>query len=506
MAIGTILTQFLNRTSLNTTPKKNLPMFNTSITTVGGNITTSTILTQRKKELMKWYKFKSGLVTGLANKVVKKINSKVYWEPVNGKDGRNKIIKSQDYYDRNNLRNMFYSLLIDCIVTGESYIVKRDMDKTSLKTQISSRLENKGLPDTPLIRDMYYKANFPDETDLSAMSLLQVPSTTMENIYDMYEIKGYIQRVAMHEKRYTPDEIIHIKLSSVDGMPEGFTSLNALLTQLELDYFMWLNMKGISMNSGQPDKLYSIEDVDVNSPAFKRIEMELQKYHGPVVNRHGSLLLNGKVTVTDLQQMDSMQFENMGIYIAGLLALQWDIPRSSIPFMSKDANTKEDTGGNSERDFDTSIEYAQDTFDDYINKQIFIPKFGTRMKRYKGYKHDQMVETQTQQMRLNNLTFINDELGRVDKVLKPEYIVRYVNGINEEIGEEDLEKKPDEPVMIEGQMRQGLETNDNIEDNSDKKNVRAKKKQEQDNIAKKKGSKPTGMGKENFNQYPFTLN
>ena len=507
MAIGTLYTNFLNRASITSTPRKNLPMFNTSITTIGGSIATSTVLTRRKKELMQWYKYKSGLLQGLVNKVVRKINSKVYWEPIDGKSGRNKIKKCQEYYERNNMRRLFYSLLVDCLVTGEGYVQKRDADKTKIKTMIDMGLENKGLPKNELTRDMYYKANFPDESDLSAMSLLQVPSSTMENIYDMYEIQGYTQRVAMREKAYTTEEILHIKLFDVDGMPEGFTSLYSLLTQLELDYFMWLNMKAIAENSGQPDKLYGVEDIDINSPAFKRIEDELQKYHGPTVNRHGSLLLNGKITVTDLQQLDSMQFQDLGIYIAGLFALQLDIPRSSIPFMSKEANTKEDTGGNSERDFYQTIEYIQDTWNDYWNKQLWIPKFGTRINNYKSYKHDQLVETQTQQMRLNNLTFVNDELSRVDKVLTPEYIVRYVNGVNEEIGEEDLEKKPEEEVVMEGegQTRQNLISNDDAKDNSDKKNVRDKKKQEQQNV-QNNTSKSTGMGKENYGKYPYTLN
>lgn len=515
MVFGNILTQFVFGRDTPIDKRKNLPMFNTAITTLNGSsIATSTLLTQRKKQLMKWYLWKSGLLTGIVNKVVKKINEKVYFEPIDKRNGRNRIKQSMDFYEKNRFRKMLGTLLVDILVTGETYILKRGIGKGVVNKIISKELVSKGFPDNTFTRELMFKANFPDETDLTMRDIVPIASSTMENRYDQYEIREYLQRVAMNTITYSTDQIIHLKPFEVDGIPNGFTPLNTLITQLELDWFMWQNMTGVAKNGGQPDKLYSAEDVDVNSPAFQRIEQELVRYHGPAINRHGSLLLAGKVTVQELQQLDSMQFENMGIYIAGLVALQWDVPRSSIPFMSKEANTKEDTGGNSERDFYGSIEYTQDLLTETLNQQIWIPKFGTRMKFNKSYKHDQVIETQTQQQRLNNLTFINNEFGRVDKVLKPDYIIRYINGINEEIDEDDLQKKPEELLPIEGdnsQMRQGLKSNKDLGENSDKKNVVAKKKKEQDNIQDNKG-KPTGLGKEevnppkpNFGEYPYNM-
>jgi hypothetical protein len=117
------------------------------------------------------------------------------------------------------------------------------------------------------------------------------------------------------------------------------------------------------------------------------------------------------------------------------------------------------------------------------------------MKFKRAYLQDEMRETQNQQMRLNNLSFINTELAKVKKVLTTEYMVRYINGINEEIGDEDLEDVKESVIDGGSLLRQNMLSDSEANDNSDKQNVSKAKRQEQLDSASKKG-KPTGYGKE----------
>ena len=103
----------------------------------------------------------------------------------------------------------------------------------------------------------------------------------------------------------------------------------------------------IHKNGGAPDKIFNLKNLSVSSPAYKRIEDQIAKYR-LAENKHGNMLFTGDLAVVDLQQMDEMQFKDLGLYITGLIAMQWGIPRSSIPFIIGGTNTKDDTGGNAE--------------------------------------------------------------------------------------------------------------------------------------------------------------
>jgi len=492
MAIGSIFTHFLNRNK--TTEKVNIPQLNVGMTPLDSRaIISSSIMNNGKKSLMEWYKYKSGLLTGFINNIADDINEQVFFEPTDKKDGRNRIKKANQFYSDNLLRDMFLSQIIDVLVTGEGYGYISNVDANIVKKEASVYLESKGLPNTESMRNLLVKANFPDEVDLLARKLRYVASSTMFNVYDRYAIRDYIQKVGVNESKFKLNEIIHIKFYGVDGLPDGFTPLTSLLPQLELEYFMWQNMVAISKNSGHPDRIYNFKNLDMNSPTYKRMEEMLKSYLN-YRSRHGSMLMGGELDVIDLNQIDAMQFAQLGFYVTGIMAHQWRYPKSDIPFISKDTNTSEDTGGNSEKKYYGKIESFQDRFCAIYNQQFWLPYFGVEMRFRKAYKMDEIRETQAKQMSLNNLTFIQNELGRVGKTLTPEYVTRYINGTIEPIEDDDLTETPD-PMEDNSSMRQGLQSDNTMTDNSKKSNTRAKKKDEQLANNTSKGTS-TGLGKE----------
>lgn len=498
MAFGTVISQFFNQNNLrNLGTTKGQPYINSTIATLNNPVSTTYLDTSRKQTYMYFFEKENGVLTALINMIASDMAGEVYFEPIgNQVSGRNKIQKARKFYDLNQMRMLDHSENVDLLVTGESYTYLNKLPNEVIVKEIKKALKRKSMPVNDLTISMFYKANIPDEDSLSLRNLRYIPSSTMQNIYNEIEIKNYVQRVASNYREFSKEEIIHSKLYDVNGRPYGFTPVSSMIVQLQLDSFMWGNMHSLAKNGGQGDRIYSVEDIDINSVAFKRIEKELQKYHA-LQNRHGSLLLNGKINVQDLQQLDSMQFKELGFYIASLLAMQWRIPKSRLTYIVGGTNTKEDTGGNSEKSYYDNISFLQDLRTEIKNQQLWIPHFGVKMKYKKSYLQDDLRETQTQQMRLDNLSKIESELRLAGKQLTPEYKIRYINRISEDIGPEDIETLKTEDLSINGTSsnRDKQLDNNTLNDNSDQANVRAKKKLEQETVNTMRGQ-PTGLGKE----------
>jgi len=507
MAIGTILTQFGNRnTNMPSFTSRHAPMINSLILPHMGSGLAKNTLVSKKKRLMKWYLTYSTELTALVNMVAGDICEASYYEPVNEKDsGRNKILKAEAFAEDINIRQVDVSSVIDILATGEAYGWIGKIDMAKVNALVSKRMKERELPVE--FKEMYFKANFSDEDTVKSYNY--IASSTVENIFNEHEITGFIQKVGQENKPFTRAEVIHYQFLNVDGRPEGFTPIDTLVTQLEFLRFIWANMHSIAKNGGQMDKIYSVEDIDINSPAFKRIEQEFKKYH-KMENRHGSILVNGKFNIHDLQALDTMQFKDAGLYITGLIGTHWRIPKSRIGFIVGDANTKDDTGGNAEKAYSQNIEMLQDLYLNLQNKYLWIPYFGVRRKFKKAYKHDELVEVQTKQQRLNNLTFQSNELAKNGKRMKWEYKIRFMNGVNEPLSAEDLEDIPKEEMFPEdnGMFRQNMSSNDDLKKSDSDKNKGAMKRNEKLSSQRNTGS-PSGFGKEDdkpkFDKYPYVL-
>lgn len=505
MAIGSVLTLFNTGTQVLRRTGDKAPSFNSLIFPLDKFDRTRQTLTSPKKIYIKEYMNNVPELTALINMVAGDMSQKSFFEPVNVKDsGRNRVQRANKFAADVDMRKQDFSTMVDVLVTGEGYAWIGQLVKKQVENLTKESLKRRGLPTTKEMVALSMKANFPDEDLVRPTRYRQVASSTMENLYDETKIVGYKQLVGSLEKLYDPEEIIRYVFYDIDSRVEGFTSVRTMLTQLQLIWFMWKNNQSLAKNGGQPDRLYSVEDIDINHSAFKRIEKELQKYHN-VENRHGSLLLNGKVTVNDLAQLDTMQFSEMGLYITGLIAMQWRIPRSRIPYISKEANTKDDTGGNSEKSYWQNISFLQDLYLDTQNKQLWEPYFGVRRRFDKGYKHDDLIEAQTKQTNLNNLVLQSNEIGKQGYRFKKNYILRYINGGDQTLFEDDIEKIPkDEQMMMmggnpQGFMQQGM-NRDQLETGKDKQNIKDAKRTEQDRLSAVRG-KPTGFGKEHSLKY-----
>ena len=477
--------------------QQHLPMLNSISNSLSGYLQ-SVNQVRKKKTFMRWYKLIPEL-TALVNKVARDIIHRYHFEPLDPREtSRNKILKVNKFSQEIELRSIMFSQVVDMLAVGEGYgwlgkisesqakealkeILKREIFLNKIeKKEISEKLLH-GFTDTNAI----------DEDILAPRKYRYMASTTMENIHGPYDMINYRQIVGMEEEFFSPKEIIRYTLMEVDGKVEGFTPVESIMVQLELLRQMWQNMASLHKNGGAPDKVFALENIHPGSASYERVKEQLQKYK-LVENKHGNMLFTGKLTVHDLQQLDEMQFKDMGLYITGLMAMQWQIPRSSIPYIIGGTNTKDDTGGNSEKGYWRNIEFAQMVFEESMNTQLWIPYFGVKLV-FDNTFVQQDVQVQTaRQLRLNNILLENQLLGIGMKQLA-------VSTIQRELGrtDDEIEEKKEDPLLMgepQSTMNQQLSKNE-VNDSSDKANIRKRKKREQQNLADR-GQKPNGVSKE----------
>ena len=113
------------------------------------------------------------------------------------------------------------------------YSVLESKEKSLLKEQIlrEVKLED-GLTDLSHMDEDLYKPR----------QYRNVASSTVEIAYDKSDIKSYTQIVGEEKIEYSPEEIIRLTTSQIDGKVNGFSSLESVIVQLELLRQMWQNM------------------------------------------------------------------------------------------------------------------------------------------------------------------------------------------------------------------------------------------------------------------------
>jgi len=487
-------------------PNKHLPMINSLAASY------STYLTEfgqvrKKKQLMAWIKAIPEL-TALINKISKDIVYKYHFEPVKpGESGRNKVLKANRFAAEVKLKKLMRSQMFDNIGLGESFGWMGKISEKAIKEAIKKRLDNEFISRVEKkeiekkIDEGIRNTTGIDEDLLAPRKYRYVASSSMEIVYNQYDIDFYKQWVGVWSQEFKPEEIIHFTQIDVDGKVNGFTPVESIIVQLELLRQMWQNLLSIHKNGGAPDRAFILEDTKVNTDSYKRIEDQLMKYK-LVENRHGNLLFTGKLKIEDLTQFDKMQFMDSGLYITGVMAMQWEVPRSSIPFIVGEANTKEDVGGNAERGYWRNIEFMQDDFAETMNSQLWIPHFGVKIVFDNSYvQQDIQVET-AKQLRLGNVQTIENLAHAKEKQIKFEKFVDMV-GLNEEHFEEY--EAPMMEVGAGSTMNNQLSRSE-VNDSDAKKNESAKKKAEQESSIASRGSEPSGVGKEKksrFKTYPY---
>lgn len=493
--------------------QRHLPMIN-SVTSSASGFMYEVNQMRRKKKLMSWFKSIPELVA-FVTKIARDVTSKYHFEPVNKtQSGRNKVMKANKFAMQNKIKKIMFQQLVDLLVTGDGYGWMGKLLDTQVKDNIRKAYAKCVPIELKAYEDIYVEKLFKDlkheeykaTTDLGSINDIDedlliprkyryVPSSTVENIHDEYDFKHYNHLVGGRQVIFQPDEMIRFTLMDVDGKPNGFTNVESMIVQLELLRFMWLNMLSIGQNGGMPDKMIIVKDLDANNPSFKRMEETLQKYK-LVENKHGNMLFTGDIKIEDIRSIEDMQFKDLGLYVTGVLAMQWGISKEDIPFIVGGANTKGESGGGPSDKYYDVIDNFQDTFSIDQNTQMWIPYFGVKIV-FDNPNIQRNIRIQTARMnQLSNLTTENELWLKAGKQLTDSTLMH-------ELGrdESDLEKaSPEQMMQQNGGAPAGAIGTQNQPSNNLKspkaQNQSDKKRLEQSQVIVNRGSKPTGVGKE----------
>jgi hypothetical protein len=478
---------------------RRMPMIN-EITNTLTNYLSARGQIAKKKILMNWYK-RIPELTALTNKVARDVVYKWHFESLDPtKVNKNKIMRANRFAQEIELNTLFHTQMVDMLVTGEGFgwkgklsdkQVKEVINKVLKKEIFLEKKEKKEILDSIMREaknfDGFSSRNFNDEDILRPRKYRNVPSTTIEIVFNQFDVLHYNHIVGIQNPiKFKPEEIIRYTLMEVDGKINGFTAVEAVLVQLELLRQMWQNQLSLHKNGGHPDKLFILENVRTNTNDYKRIEEQLLKYK-LVENKHGNMLFTGKVNVEDLNQLDNMQFKDLGLYITGLVAMQWGIPKSSIPYIVEGQAKTEDKGGDSERNYWRNIDFAQTRYAETMNTQLWIPHFGVKIVFDSPFPQDDVTRQTARNMLLNNVLLENQLLATDEKQLASHVIMKKLGYVDTDLTKKKMELDPT------NSLNQQLPKGSTSEAET---NRRAGKRNEQVARAQSQGTAPSGVGKE----------
>lgn len=458
----------------------------------------------KKQNLMRLYKSIPEL-TAIVNKVAIDIIKKWHFEKVNPKEtGRNKILRANHFAAKVKYRNVLFTQIIDKLITGEAFGWMKFIEELAMKEAIAKVVNKRWMPYNEkkymyerLVREIKATEGLADisgidEHLLTPRILRAMASSTIEIQHDNYDIIRYREVVGSREEFYSPKEVIHFPLMTIDGKITGFTPVESILIQVELLRMMWVNMLMLNKNGGVPDFAFILKDLKVNSPEYKRIEQQLDKFK-IIENKHGNMLFTGDLKIEALQQLEKMQFMDVGLYSTSILAMQWEVPRSNLPLVMKDANTKDDSGGTSEGGYWERIDFMQRDFADEYNSQLWIPHFGVKLCFDNAYFQRDVREQTFFQMKFDNVKSMDETLKTTKLRMKKEKKLSLLD-----LDEEDVEEIPQEELDMEMAGANGMGNQldkQSVEKGGANENTRQKKKTEQQNLMSKRGT-PSGIGKE----------
>ena len=168
-------------------------------------------------------------------------------------------------------------------------------------------------------------------------------------------------------------------------------------------------------------------------------------------------------------------------------------PKIIYSFILGGTNTKEDTGGNSEKNYWRVIQFLQKRFANTMNTQLWIPYFGVRIVFDDPFAMDDIQKETALMNKLNNLKLIDDIVRSKGKEIKVEEFTKLINMDSEQFTDYE---NPMDSMDINSTLDKQPSKND-VEDTDAKKGLRNRKKLEQENL-KKQGSPngTSGVGKE----------
>jgi hypothetical protein len=284
-----------------------------------------------------------------------------------------------------------------------------------------------------------------------------LPSSTVNIRHDGYDIIDYVQNIGGLTEVFSPEDIVHIPLYSIDGKVDGFTPVESLVYEL---IFLWTikeNMLAFFRNGNWAGKIFTLPEEIANSENHKWLINELSN-KGVLENRHGHIVLTGKVDVEDWERkMEDLQYENLLLYVKSNIAYALGVPLNRVAdFLGKTGGS--DAGGVADSGYKSIIEADQLVLEMFINPQLCNP-LGFSVKFKKQYKIDEVKESQAITQRLSGIPTTQTALQNNGLKLKKEKLLQLISGCDFKLTDEDVEEMTPEEKMGGLQKTAGLNQN-----------------------------------------------
>jgi hypothetical protein len=366
-----------------------------------------------------------------------------------GREGR---IKAERYWRGNRVKETLKAILMDQFITGDGYGWKamaspEERVRAVKEVMRSYALKMKDLEFTKLflksIQDEDLKK--PKDFDYIASSTVQINSTNVD-------ILGYTQVSNGETVEFTPEEVIHFRLNTIDGNVQGFSPVESLIKELSLLYFVKGNMLAYMQNGGKPDLLFTMENSQPGSDSFNNFQGQLNDFK-QLENSHGGLLGTGKVNVDDLSfgKQRDLEYQNLALWVMSGMLFAFGIPVTRVPFLIGKAATGGDSGGMAEAGYQSMISEKQDEVEDLMNFQLF-EQLGWHMHLPRHYKQDEVREAQTFSMNADTVSKLQNIYMSHNKRVKTQKINEILD-----IAHDDLEEIPEgERMQFPSTMGQNL--------------------------------------------------
>lgn len=392
------------------------PLLNAPFYGAQNNRRQATMSSSRKQLFWQWFKSRPELNSPVFIRVNDTITEVEFVKPDGTPLGRNKLLEAERWYEDNMIDERLKSIWADAIMTGSGFGYKGRLSQSQLKEHLSSFFGGLNI-DVKELEDYALKAL---DEDLRKPRIFDyVASSTMEIEHDQTEVLGYVQTVNTNKVNYTTDEIVHFTFSRINGEVDGYTPIASLGPEMDLLWFIKENMRAYMRNQGLPRKVFSFPDEQAASRNHQYLIEQLETY-GAVENRHGNLVLTGKVDVLDLEEkLRDMEYETLALLITSNIAYALHMPVSRIPYLIGKAQSAGDAGGLADSGYWSLIESDRRKIESLMYSQVTAP-MGFRMRFKRKTTVENLREVQSWSMKADAVTKIDAVLAKFGKRLSDE--------------------------------------------------------------------------------------
>lgn len=260
--------------------------------------------------------------------------------------GRNTRLKAQRFWRGNRVKETLKAILFDLFITGDGYGWKARASEAEKAKAVKEAMRSFSFKLKSTQYNQIFLKAMQDEDLKSPKRFDYIASSTVKIDSDLTDVLGYIQVSNGATVKFTPKEVLHFRLNTIDGNIQGFSPFQALIKELVLMYFVKNNMLAYLENGGKPDVLFTLENAQPNSTSYNAFKQELNTFT-QLENSHGYMLGTGKTDVKDLNfgKQRDMEYQNLALWTISSMLFAYGIPITRVPFLIGKSATAGDSGG-----------------------------------------------------------------------------------------------------------------------------------------------------------------